>query len=254
MLYLQQKNKSLKNVTLTLNKKAIQQSEYVKYLGVLIDSRLSFSHHITSISKKMSRVTGLMYRIRSCVNNKTLKMIYYSLIYPHLLYGIPIWGNADDIHINPLLILQKKAVRLIMNKQRNIHTIYKLPGEPITYWYVDTFLKVPSGPLFIELEILYIQDIFKMITLNFVYDSLHKLNPEQFHVYYRHSANIHNTAASRDNNLDTPMVRTVTYGLKSIKYTGCILWNDLPMAVRNATCKKSFTRSVKKHLISTYQV
>ena len=132
MLYLQQKNKSLKNVTLTLNKKAIQQSEYVKYLGVLIDSRLSFSHHITSISKKMSRVTGLMYRIRSCVNNKTLKMIYYSLIYPHLLYGIPIWGNADDIHINPLLILQKKAVRLIMNKQRNIHTIYKLPGEPIT--------------------------------------------------------------------------------------------------------------------------
>ena len=68
-----------------------------------------------------------MYRIRGCVDNSTLKMIYYSLIYPHLLYGIPIWGNADNININPLLILQKKAVRLILNKHRNIQTIFELP-------------------------------------------------------------------------------------------------------------------------------
>ena len=98
------KNKPLKNVTLTLSKKAIQQTDYVKYLGILIDSRLTFSQHIATISKKISRVTGLMYRIRSCVNNKTLTMIYYSLIYPHLLYGIPIWGNAVDIYLNPLLL------------------------------------------------------------------------------------------------------------------------------------------------------
>ena len=169
------KNKPLKNVTLTLNKKAIQQTEYVKYLGVLIDSRLTFSHHIASVSKKMSRVTGLMYRIRGSVDNKTLNMIYHSLIYPHLLYGIPIWGNADDVHIDPLFKLQKKAVRLIANKERNIHTIFKLPrdpelpDDPVTYWYVDTFEKVPSEPIFNELKILKIHDIFKLITLKKLY-------------------------------------------------------------------------------------
>ena len=48
-----------------------------------------------------------------------------------MLYGIPIWGNADNIHINPLLILQKKAVRLILNKHRNIQTNYELPRSTL---------------------------------------------------------------------------------------------------------------------------
>ena len=121
-----------------------------------------------------------MYRIRSCVDNSTLKMIYNSLIYPHLLYGIPIWGNADNTHLNPLLILQKKAVRLIVNKDKNIHTLYHQPSHtvrlilfddnnktydipscnPITYWYVNTFIKIPSDPIFKELGILKIHDIY----------------------------------------------------------------------------------------------
>jgi hypothetical protein len=196
------KNKPLQNVTLLINRKAIQQTDNVKYLGVIIDSQLTFTQHIANVVKKVSRITGLMYRIRGCVDNTTLNMIYYSLIYPHLLYGIPIWGNADDTHINPLLILQKKAVRLILNKHRNIHTRYEqpsrtvrlilnnntnnnilfdIPSDPVTYWYIDTFVKVPSDPIFKELGILKIDDIYKLITLQFVYESLNKLNPIQFH-------------------------------------------------------------------------
>jgi len=67
------KNKLLKNVTLLINKKAIQQKNYVKYLGVLIDSKLTFKDHIMAVSKKVSRITGAMYRIRNYVNDKTLK-------------------------------------------------------------------------------------------------------------------------------------------------------------------------------------
>ena len=102
------KNKPLKNVTLLINKKAIQQKDHVKYLGVLIDSQLTFKYHITAVSKKISRTTGLMYRIRKYVDNKTLTMIYYSLIYPYLIYGIPIWGNADNVHLNSIFTIQKK--------------------------------------------------------------------------------------------------------------------------------------------------
>ena len=58
------KNKPLKNVTLLLHNKAIEEKDHVKYLGILIDSQLTFKYHITAVAKKISRSTGLMYRIR----------------------------------------------------------------------------------------------------------------------------------------------------------------------------------------------
>ena len=246
------KNKPLKNVTLLLNKKAIQQTNSVKYLGVLIDSQLTFKEHTMVVSKKVSRITGAMYRIRNYVNDKTLRMIYFSLIYPHLIYGITIWGNADNNHIDPILKLQKKAVRIISNKVENIQTVFRLPGDPDISWLINTFEKEPSSPIFKSLNVLKIQDIFKAESLKFVYDSVNKNNPFQFHEYFHYSSNIHNTTANRKGFLNTPLVRTVTYGLKSIKYTGCVLWNNLPDQVKNSQTKKSFSKSVKKYFVNAY--
>ena len=193
-----------------------------------------------------------MCRIRHYVNDKTLTMIYYCLIYPHLLYGIPIWGNADNIHLKSVITLQKKAVRTISNKFNNIYTIFKLPGNPDIFWFVDSFVKEPSSPIFKNLNFLKIQDIFSTETLKFVYDSLNKCNPSQFHEYFHFPLDIHNTAANRHSDLDTPHVRTVTYGIKSIKYTGCILWNNLPDVIKNSLTKRGFSKSVKKHFINSY--
>ena len=72
--------------------------------------------------------------------------MYYSLVYPHLIYGIEVWGSADETHLNRLLILQKKIVRLISFSDK------KQPDY--------SFL--PSNPLFFRLEIHKIQDIFKL--------------------------------------------------------------------------------------------
>ena len=109
-------------------------------------------------------------------------------------------------------------------------------------------MKEPSSPLFHSLNLLKIHDIFNVAILNFVYDSLKKNNPSQFHDVFHYPTNSYNTAANRRANLDTPLVRTVTYGLKSIKYTGCTLWNDLSNAIRNSPSKKVFIKLVKNIL------
>ena len=150
------------------------------------------------------------------------------------------------------MYFKKKAVRLISNKDHNLFTIFVLPGNPVTYWHIDTFTKVPCDPLFKKHEILKISDIFKLATLRFVYNSLNKTNPTQFHSYYQFPNYQLNTAASRNKNITTPMVRTVTYGLKSLKYTGCILWNALPNIIRNTSSLISFSKSVKLHLLNKY--
>ena len=101
------------NVTLVINKKAIAEKSYIKYLGVLIDCHLNWKQHILCISKKISRSIGIMYKLRNFMNTKLLKNIYYSLIYSYLVYGIETWGSACETELKKILILQKKAVRMM---------------------------------------------------------------------------------------------------------------------------------------------
>ena len=88
-------NKPLKyNVTLKIHKKAILEKQNIKYLGIIIDSTLSWKAHLSNLSKKLSRTIGVMYKLRPFVNLQIMKDIYHSLFYSHLIYGTQVWGNA----------------------------------------------------------------------------------------------------------------------------------------------------------------
>ena len=102
-----------KRITIKINNKAIIEKEYIKYLGVLIDSTLSWKHHVSNISKKISRSIGIMYKLRPFLPLKVLKNVYYSLVYSHIVYAIEVWGSTSKTEMNKILILQKKAMRLM---------------------------------------------------------------------------------------------------------------------------------------------
>ena len=97
-------------VTILINKHAIDEVNSVKYLGILLDSQLTYKNQINALSKKVSRLIGVLYKLRPFVTSKTLISVYYAMIYPFLLYGIVIWGNVSTTLIKPLYILQKKLV------------------------------------------------------------------------------------------------------------------------------------------------
>ena len=97
------------NVTLLMNKRAIEQKSYVKYLGVLIDEHLNWKEHISNVTKKISRGVGIVCKLRLCMSTALLRTIYYSLVYSHLIYGIHVWGSACQTDLEKILILQKKA-------------------------------------------------------------------------------------------------------------------------------------------------
>ena len=104
-------NKPKVHVTILINKEAIDEVKYVKYLGILIDSQLTFKYHIDELNKKVSRAIGILYRLRPFVTSKILCNVYYAIIYPFLLYGIVICGNTIRTLLEPIHILQKKFVR-----------------------------------------------------------------------------------------------------------------------------------------------
>ena len=55
-----------------------------------------------------------------------------------------------------------------------------------------------SLPLFKELEILTIFDVFKVETSKFVFESLNRTNPPQFHGLFTYPSNTRNTTNNRN--------------------------------------------------------
>ena len=100
-----------------------ERKEYVKYLGVLIDSTLAWRQHILFISSKISKSLGIISRLRHFVPTDTLLSIYQSLIQPYVTYGIAVRGQAAQTNQDKLLILQKRALRLIHFAPYRSHAI-----------------------------------------------------------------------------------------------------------------------------------
>ena len=53
---------------------------------------------------------------------KVLLQLYNSFVFPYLIYCSEVWGNASDIHLHPLIIQQKKIIRIISFSQYNSPT------------------------------------------------------------------------------------------------------------------------------------
>ena len=101
---------------------SLERKTYVKYLGVLIDENLSWKQHINYISTKISKGIGIITRLRHLVPLTTLLNIYRSLIEPYISYGLVAWGQAANVHLNKVVILQKRVLRLRYFSDYTSHT------------------------------------------------------------------------------------------------------------------------------------
>ena len=63
---------------------ALENKDYVTFLGVLIDKHLTWKQHIDYNSSKISKIIGPIVRLRNHVPFKTLLEIYPSLIFPYM--------------------------------------------------------------------------------------------------------------------------------------------------------------------------
>ena len=73
-------------IVLRLNQTNIFESTKIKYLGVILDSRLTWKHHITELCKKLSRAVGLLYKMKNFSTKFVLRSLYFSIFHSHLTY------------------------------------------------------------------------------------------------------------------------------------------------------------------------
>ena len=70
-----------------LNGSPIEYIHEFNFLGLTLDSSLSFKFHLTKIGNKISRVIGLLHKLKHIIPSYLLRMIYNSLILPHMNYS-----------------------------------------------------------------------------------------------------------------------------------------------------------------------
>ena len=91
-----------------------------------VDDILTWSHHIDIIHSKLLKYIGIFHKIRKKLPMVILKNIYFAFVYPHILYGIEIYGNTSNVHLNNKLlrILQNKPNKFpVKDLYLNFHTL-----------------------------------------------------------------------------------------------------------------------------------
>lgn len=120
--HLKPKTSSLQK--LMLNDDYIDFIDEYKYLGIWIDSQLSFTKHVRNIISNVSFRLGKLSRIRNCISKKTSLMVFKCMILPVLDYGDVFYSHAVHKHlIDKLQVLQNAAVRIICKLPKRTNTM-----------------------------------------------------------------------------------------------------------------------------------
>ena len=116
------KKKNNVDINIKINNCNIAQVCKIKFLGVWMDEQLTWKSHITYISNKISKVIGILRKVRQSVSNKVLRNLYYALVYPYFTYCNITWACNYKSNLDCLIKLQKKIVRIISFSEFNAHT------------------------------------------------------------------------------------------------------------------------------------
>ena len=204
----------------------IERIYETKFLGLTITSDLSWKPHIHKVANKIKPGIAMLYKIRPILDSKSLLHIYYSLIHSHLYYAILIWGCAPQSHLDPLLKLQKKAIRIIDRK------------NPLT----------SCRPLFKKYNILTIISLYVLEASCYVKKRLLQNNHDCHESVIQTTSNVH-THYTRQQNLI--YIRNNT-GSKSDTIHKCsTIYNKLPDHLKTIHNLNKFRAKTKDHILQT---
>ncbi|PNF23822.1 hypothetical protein B7P43_G15913 [Cryptotermes secundus] len=199
------------------NGKYIEETVNTKFLGLQIDSHLSWSNHIDKLIPKLS---GACYAVRSMFhvsNTETLKLIYFAYFHSVMKYGIIFWGNSS--YSQKIFILQKKIVRIMAGVK---------PRES-------------CKNIFKRLEILTLPCEYIFSLMIFIVK-----NQE----FFPTNSTIHNVNTRNKNQLHRP-VASLSCFQKSAYYTGIKIFNNLPPNITTLIDKQGqFKVALKRYLIT----
>ena len=167
--------KKVKKPKLMIENYEIECVDEFNFLGITFDKHMTWKPHIDRIANKLNRTIGILNCLKRQLPMHIKLTLYYSLVQPHIIYGILLWGHNCD----RILKLQKKIIRIISLSKYNAHT----------------------NPLFRSLNILKVNDTFSLYTLKFYHKYINNKVPlyfQSFQITRVHEIHNYNTRSSNN--------------------------------------------------------
>ena len=90
-----------------------------KFLGIVISDTLVWDEHIRLITRRLSKISGSLFKLARCLPKEMRRTIYFALVNSQIMYGISVWGSDGSLsNLSTLFAAQKKAIRTLFNIPR----------------------------------------------------------------------------------------------------------------------------------------
>ena len=213
--------KDYNNLSLDIDNSTVSATAEVELLGIIIDNKLSFSSHIKKICKNANNKLCAIIRLRNYLSLSQTKLLINSYVLSNFSYCPLLW-----------MFCQKKDIILINNLHkralRTIHNNFVLDFD-------DLLLLDNSSSIHVKhLRILMIE----------IYKSLNKINPEVMWDIFKVKHASYNFRSKMLTKL--PSARSTTYGTNSLVFKGSLIWNSLPISLKDSPTLSIFTKKIQK--------
>ena len=178
-----QKRRSITPLKFLMNNRAIDVVHNFNYLCIMLDANMSWKSHIAMVSNKLSRINGILHRLKYLYPQNILITLYKSLFIPHINYGSLLWGHVGE----SIDKIQKKAIRTITYSNYIAH----------------------SEPLLTSLNLLKVKDLFNLKILKFLFNLYHNKLPPYFNNYRLELEKIETPCSSSTSSTSSPCVSCI---------------------------------------------
>ena len=198
----------------------LECEDQVELLGVLIDSNLNFSNHISELVKKAGHKLNSMKRISRYLHLKSRKALFHSFINSQFNYCPLVWFNCRKKDLNKIEKIQERGLRLVFSDYSSSYdNLMNRMGITTVLTRLKKLLVTEIYKVQNDIAPPYLKDVFKQRTSSYNLRKPH--------------------------NLEVPRPRTSTFGIHSLKYQGSKLWNELPSHIQEAASLSEFRGHMK---------
>lgn len=228
---------------LSINGIMISRVKEVKFLGVIIDDRLSWIPHIKKLTVKLKRECGRLHSVKRNVPRSHHNMLYRTLFESHLSYGISVWGVVSQATLEPVFTVQKKCMRIMFGDNEAYFDKFRTCARSRPYdsqILGSEFYRLEAvEPLFEKEKVLSIFSLYAYYTILEMYKIIKLRDPYAMYSLF-------NRSSRRDDIFITPSPS------HTFIYKSAHLWN---------TCRKASNRidftvpisSIKSKLKKAFQ-